>query len=507
MRNHGWSATKNNNPPYYWQTVCQTASNMPYNPFEVCSTIGHTINQSSIIGGYSNGGILTPGTTYPVGGWFQWGTNNGSWLARACPIKVQVQLEPCLISISQNVNAYDNSVIPLTEKIQYPGQVTPAVPNEQTVQVFPAGSHLKMVAHYEYTSGSLTDINVFGDVTEEFEPEQDVVAISKYNPTPTNPNTWVTLEPRLWINRQDISSPVPGSNCTLQAAFDHNTPGSRHDRIASLREYQIEIQEEIGSPWSDVQLEAIRVAAQNTASAWDTLKARPLTPIRTFRKMFILGGSTPYMILMRLPSDPPNPLAGSPWAAFYSDTYSDSGTCLTSSDGVWRIICRSIISEYSIVHEFGHVLDVRTGQALYNLVDRTRQNCINPTNLEPTGNCILDSSGGTVMGNIEEDDWRRGERGWGSGPTTSITNYQQHPLGLFPDDDDLQVQVIETAADMFLNWVYASQLGRGNGFANVDWRAITNCSSGCPDSSNPGDARYNYWQAGMEAIAANQPLW
>lgn len=51
--------------------------------------------------------------------------------------------------------------------------------------------------------------------------------------------------------------------------------------------------------------------------------------------------------------------------------------------------------------------------------------------------------------------WARGERGWGSGPDTSITQFQQHPpdFPLFQNDDDV-TQIDETAADMFLNWVY-----------------------------------------------------
>ena len=63
----------------------------------------------------------------------------------------------------------------------------------------------------------------------------------------------------------------------------------------------------------------------------------------------------------------------------------------------------------------------------------------------------------------------------------TLTPYQQSDMR-----DD-----IEVAADMFLNWVYSSQAGRGGGFANSHWQG-TSCQSaaGCPDSTNPGIALY-----------------
>lgn len=69
---------------------------------------------------------------------------------------------------------------------------------------------------------------------------------------------------------------------------------------------------------------------------------------------------------------------------------------------------------------------------------------------------------------------------------------------------------------MFLNWVYAVATSRAQGFLNVSWLAgsPTSCTaaqagtaSGCPDSTNPGDARYNWMQTQMGQIFTQQPTW
>jgi hypothetical protein len=93
---------------------------------------------------------------------------------------------------------------------------------------------------------------------------------------------------------------------------------------------------------------------------------------------------------------------------------------------------------------------------------------------------------------------RRGLRGWGSGTGVStVSQYQQNSS----DIDS------ETAADMFLNWVYASQASRGGGFLDKDWSFVADpvtgnsCAViGCDDTSQPGLVRYEWIQAKLTDI-------
>lgn len=127
-----------------------------------------------------------------------------------------------------------------------------------------------------------------------------------------------------------------------------------------------------------------------------------------------------------------------------------------------------------------------------------------PKNGELTGACITDKNilTGIVMGTTN-DGWQRGVRGWGSAPNSIFTKYQQHPPGQFPDDN-LDTQVHEAAADMFLNWVYrktsdsSSTLytevpGTWEGFRNID-------GQGQNDPTYPGDARFEWMEKQMGAI-------
>lgn len=100
-----------------------------------------------------------------------------------------------------------------------------------------------------------------------------------------------------------------------------------------------------------------------------------------------------------------------------------------------------------------------------------------------------------------QPDWVRGQRGWGSPaatPPAAPCNFQQDAFTV--NDWDVTAtpaatQQIkerdETAADMFLNWVY-SKLSL-SGFANGNWIGINNCNAPMPtDTGNPGDARSNF---------------
>jgi hypothetical protein len=108
------------------------------------------------------------------------------------------------------------------------------------------------------------------------------------------------------------------------------------------------------------------------------------------------------------------------------------------------IICNGnnfIVTEYTIAHEIGHLLDYRATDYLSNSVQFATGS--QPLSL---GSCVTSefSATYTIMGfNTAWREWRRGPRGWGTGGS-GVTDFQQNPSN----------EPIEAAADMFLNWAY-----------------------------------------------------
>jgi len=102
-------------------------------------------------------------------------------------------------------------------------------------------------------------------------------------------------------------------------------------------------------------------------------------------------------------------------------------------------ITNGLVTEYAVVHELGHVLDIRSGTDLRGYVGNTSRFF------------LADCSGSRVMGVSSGASWARGQRGWGSsdpdtGSGQEISQFQQNPYDQMSD--------VEAAADMFLNWVY-----------------------------------------------------
>ncbi|NJO82524.1 MAG: hypothetical protein HC828_06650 [Blastochloris sp.] len=184
-----------------------------------------------------------------------------------------------------------------------------------------------------------------------------------------------------------------------------------------------------------------------------------------------------------------------------------------------------LITEYVITHEFGHLFDNQAarqnGRALREYVADTGRDAT-PTVPGVHGpGAILDTNGDVVMGAVVScnNNWLRGERGWGSGPGSRYnpltafctpqapvyTDFQQNT----PPYDTLPEAYEETAADMFLNWVYR-KLDLG-GFLNRDWRPHVTATptgpscneilEGCDNSqAASGDARFNWMQTVMNEI-------
>jgi hypothetical protein len=171
------------------------------------------------------------------------------------------------------------------------------------------------------------------------------------------------------------------------------------------------------------------------------------------------------------------------------------------------------LTKYVLVHELGHVFDSQTGANNGKKLSKF---------VEDTQSTPITDARGAVMGNFTTNNgsqWRRGERGWGSGPGSEYvggddrneplkaiyTDFQQHPAPYPASQNKFE----ETAADMFLNWVY-------DAFQNRSWKPIdqdTNgsCSrpSGCLDSviifpvapiGASGDARRAWMNTTMNAI-------
>jgi hypothetical protein len=165
-------------------------------------------------------------------------------------------------------------------------------------------------------------------------------------------------------------------------------------------------------------------------------------------------------------------------------------------------------TEFTTVHELGHVFVGRTGgyspniTSYFNLI-------FNPVeNGTPVG-AIYDSAPTpqTVYGMYVDvqgtPDWVRGGRGWGSPasiPPSAPCSFQQNAFSIRdgtvtppppPTQNPLDRERDEASADMYLNWVYRRL--SVDGFRNEDQRNITNCLAQVPtDTTDPGDARYEY---------------
>ncbi len=199
-------------------------------------------------------------------------------------------------------------------------------------------------------------------------------------------------------------------------------------------------------------------------------------------------------------------------------------------DSPRAIVCGNIdkgFSNFLTVHELGHTFDnqvAQGGQLSFNEeINLVSVNdtpvAANPT-VAPRWVFGIYPPGFTcATGSLQGNNWSRGVRGWGTGPgsvyTLGIhelcqapsarifTNFQKNPPPYVANSGltALQVAQQETVADMFLNWVYRIQ--NRDGFRNINWRPndiVPNSSpqqycgspsgSGCPDNTNPGDARF-----------------
>jgi hypothetical protein len=166
-------------------------------------------------------------------------------------------------------------------------------------------------------------------------------------------------------------------------------------------------------------------------------------------------------------------------------------------------------TQYTAVHELGHVLVGRTGGYSFTATGSYFSLIFNPSNNGTPVGAVYDynPTPGTVFGLFIDElgtpDWVRGRRGWGSNASTPPAppcSFQQNAFTIRdgtvtppapPTQNPIDTERDEAAADMFLNWVYRS-LGLA-GFENRNQGGIFDCQVIAPtDVSNPGDARHDY---------------
>jgi hypothetical protein len=289
--------------------------------------------------------------------------------------------------------------------------------------------------------------------------------------------------------------------------------------------YKVRFSNELGAgtAWTPDELAVIQTAIGNVGEAF-RIQMGLSSPIEAYNRVLVNGDNPDYVYFYRANGISETVtiqyLPGAPQASLTVTV--TIGGCQTFNSLPRVIVCNwsptqfAAFPEQAIVHELGHVFTNRSQYAagegdevirglLYAAVQNTYSGVCSPAfsgvNFGNTSGCnrIVDRSPGLVMGLDVDLAWQRGERGWGSGPDNTFTAFQQHPLEVFPDDLP-DVQVDETAADMFLNWVYrkvtdpsgtlyAIVPGTWQGFLNISWR---NNSTGSNDPSFPGDARYEW---------------
>lgn len=247
--------------------------------------------------------------------------------------------------------------------------------------------------------------------------------------------------------------------------------------------------------WNTGELEKIRKGVTRTGAAFSTLTNT--YPHIAFRRVFLNNNPSNWQIIQI------NKAAlGGIW-------------CETSAP---NIECDDNISitPFTISHELGHVFVTRTGgtitgslSSFYSLVDNPNDEYFCNTALigsiydnSPNCNSIVF---GRRLDDFLRPDWARGGRGWGSAPTPlpNPSNFQQNPYTILDGDDTSLTGEFklkkrdEAAADMFLNWVH-SRISKG-GFADISW--LGSCStSGCPDNTLPGQARYQWMTQSMSTL-------
>lgn len=218
----------------------------------------------------------------------------------------------------------------------------------------------------------------------------------------------------------------------------------------------------------------------------------------------------------------------------FARTTSAGNTCTTNDNPsvplVARITCYTDnhFTEFTAVHELGHIFIDRTGNSLTDdhlddpsLKEKDRHP--DPEERLVIFGYILRPENGNWL-----SDWDRGPWGWGTGAevlsddisirtvgacesstATPPTAFQQNPCQVKDwraIGDEKGTEIEETAADMFLNWVYWSievsdPISQNTGFENIRWSSPT---QGTEDNIRlPGDVRSDWMNQTMIELFNN----
>jgi len=276
----------------------------------------------------------------------------------------------------------------------------------------------------------------------------------------------------------------------------------------------------------------------------------PLSYPEAFNRVMVVQNTPGYILFVRantatstIGETSPDVIIPHPTISGMTIDYSDVnlGECKTYPGNIatnipQSIVCNGdmtnggfVVTEYTIAHELGHLFDYRSGTitdpGLSVAMGRNATGVVNPPPF--TLSSCISSDFGTyyqIMGNVG-DDWRRGPRGWGS--DEPFSEFQQN---ITNEDLESNKEILEAAADMFLNWVYRysslppSTLNipivttdalpptsgcipvseqqnppteNWQGFRNINWEPSNNPY----DWGLPGDVRYRFMIQAMTMLA------
>lgn len=399
----------------------------------------------------------------------------------------------CIIKVTADeINAYDNPVIALTQKKLYPGNPQPTIPYDgQNAQVFVQDVQFKVSGYYKYPYADGTpfeDIEIYQidafsldpDIPDEYHPESD---------------PWESTSP-LWIYHAGSTSVITPGLCDKDVHVmgkEYENPLPRYQTIEQLREFGIEVKNNGGNwpgHWDDTELASMLNGVSKTASPLAGQSAGSDTPREAFYNVMVEGDNPEYILFVRVFEGP--------------------GECVTNNSAIPRqVTCsgkvldqpasnwypQQKVTEWLVVHELGHIFDGRSDRALSGYVDD-----VSLGNTGTVDYTIYDEDGLVLMRGY------RSVRGWGSGPTYVTSMFQQDSIDA----------PLEIAPDMFLNWVYREYYGRNHenaGFKDRSWspddldpndpqqlRTCNQVIEGCPDPTNPGHALYLKMGEWMTAI-------
>jgi hypothetical protein len=328
-----------------------------------------------------------------------------------------------------------------------------------------------------------------------------------------------------------VPTPTPTLTPSPTATF---TPTATATPTATLTPtpqpiYKINLIDDGNRPWHADEAQAINEGVVRVGQAFDLVSTNLNTPQTAFNTVMLENSGTEILFIRTTQANTVTinnyqylygNNAGQTATLTYNHPNIQVGYCVAiqeSLSGTVRlpaaIICSGDLidhysgtqftgraSVYTVIHELGHIFDYRTGNGLSGPIG---------------GSFVLpDCSGETVMGPFQ-GPWRRGRRGWGTGPSHYLAN--GIPMPLITDfQENPDNSPIEAAADSFLNWVYrlttsaapavdscalsptpAYNQWTGPGFLNLEWPTaassfVANNAGlpGTPDPRLPGDTRY-----------------